>query len=290
MPWFMVDDSFHSHKKAARAGAAALGLWVLAGSWAAQHLSDGWVPDYIAAKMDPNFGESAAALVRAGLWVEDEQDGEKGWSFHEWDQIQRSRSEVLEKRAEARDRMKKVREIKAKRSQSVRANETRTSDEPTAKFARSSQSVRSTPALPSPTQPIEKPSSANEIRDDVESVCTHLADKIEANGSKRPVIGKRWRDAARLMIDADGRTEQQILKAIDWCQASDFWRGNVMSMPTLRTKYDQLRLAAQRTTTTRNETPASTAPDVIPESEKCEHRKRAATCGLCRAEQIGTQP
>ncbi|MGW2130428.1 hypothetical protein [Streptomyces coelicoflavus] len=83
-------------------------------------------------------------------------------------------------------------------------------------------------------------------RDDVERVCTHLADRIEGNGSKRPTITKAWRTAARLMLDKDGRTEEQIHGAIDWCQNSDFWRSNVMSLPKLRDKYDTLRLQATR--------------------------------------------
>ncbi len=83
-------------------------------------------------------------------------------------------------------------------------------------------------------------------RADVERLCRHLADRIEGNGSKRPAIGKRWRDAARLMIDRDGRSEQQIHTAIDWCQDSEFWRANILSMPKLRDKYDQLRLQARR--------------------------------------------
>lgn len=82
-------------------------------------------------------------------------------------------------------------------------------------------------------------------REDVERLCAHLADRIEGNGSKRPPINKQWRDAARLMIDNDGRTEDQIHAAIDWCQNDEFWRRNVMSMPTLRKQYDRLRLAAQ---------------------------------------------
>lgn len=89
-------------------------------------------------------------------------------------------------------------------------------------------------------------SITSEIRGDVERVCGHLADRIEANGSKRPRVGPRWRMAARLLIDADGRTEDQIIKAIDWCQADTFWKSVVLSMPKLREKYDQLRLAAQR--------------------------------------------
>lgn len=83
-------------------------------------------------------------------------------------------------------------------------------------------------------------------RPDVEKVCEHLADRMVDNGCTRPEIGQRWRDAARLLIDKDGRTVDQILKAIDWCQDDDFWRSNILSMPKLRAKYDQLRLAAQR--------------------------------------------
>ncbi|MFE7017641.1 hypothetical protein ACFVAQ_45530 [Streptomyces sp. NPDC057651] len=83
-------------------------------------------------------------------------------------------------------------------------------------------------------------------RDDVEQLCTHLADRVEANGSKRPTITKAWRTAARLMLDKDGRTTQQVHAAIDWCQDSDFWRSNVLSMPKLRDKYDTLRLQAAR--------------------------------------------
>lgn len=83
-------------------------------------------------------------------------------------------------------------------------------------------------------------------RPDVERLCQHLADRIEANGCNRPVITRKWRDAARLMIDRDGRTEQQITAAIDWCQDSEFWRSNILSMPKLREKYDQLRLQARR--------------------------------------------
>lgn len=83
-------------------------------------------------------------------------------------------------------------------------------------------------------------------RPDVEQICEYLADKIEKNGSKRPKITQRWRVSARLLLDADGKTVEQVTKAIDWCQADEFWRANVMSMTKLREKYDQLRLAAQR--------------------------------------------
>lgn len=99
---------------------------------------------------------------------------------------------------------------------------------------------------PKTTTKTTRRSIADAERRDVEKVCEHLADRIEGNGSKRPTITDAWRTSARLLIDKDHRTVDQIVKAIDWCQDDDFWRGNVLSMPKLRAKYDQLRLAAQR--------------------------------------------
>ena len=90
-----------------------------------------------------------------------------------------------------------------------------------------------------------KPDAA---RDDVDRICQHLADRIDGNGSKRPVITKRWRDAARLLLDKDKRTEEQVHAAIDWCQESEFWKANILSMPKLREQYDRIRLNAQRAT------------------------------------------
>lgn len=83
-------------------------------------------------------------------------------------------------------------------------------------------------------------------REDVERLCTHLQEAVVSNGSRRPPITKAWRNAARLLLDKDGRTETQVHAAIDWCQQDEFWRGNILSMPKLREKYDQLRLQAMR--------------------------------------------
>lgn len=93
--------------------------------------------------------------------------------------------------------------------------------------------------------------SSDNPREDVDRLCEHLAGRIEGNGSKRPKITKTWRDAARHLIDIDHRTEQQIHAAIDWCQDHDFWRANILSMPKLRAKYDQIRLQATSKSTQR---------------------------------------
>lgn len=87
--------------------------------------------------------------------------------------------------------------------------------------------------------------AAEPTRIDVEQACTLLADLIEKNGTKRPTITKRWRDSARLMIDKDGVELADVLGAIRWSQDDDFWRTNILAMPTLRTQYPKLRLRAQ---------------------------------------------
>lgn len=145
MPWFKVDDQLHDHRKAARAGVAAMGLWALAGSWAADNLTDGFIPDDVPVRWDRQWRKLAARLVDVGLWHVAERNGEHGWVFHEWDERQPTREEVEADRAEARDRMALLRakrkaerraelaaqiaeaeaegiEVKRKRSKPVRAN------------------------------------------------------------------------------------------------------------------------------------------------------------------------
>jgi hypothetical protein len=108
--WFKVDDCLHAHKKAMRAGTEAMGLWVLAGSWAADQLTDGWVPQYAVPRWSPIADELAARLVSAGLWVEGEHDGDKGWWFHEWEERQPTRVEVTARRKADADRRARWRE------------------------------------------------------------------------------------------------------------------------------------------------------------------------------------
>ena len=83
-------------------------------------------------------------------------------------------------------------------------------------------------------------------RPDVEAVCDHMADSVAARTGRRPRITKRWRDAARLMIDRDQRPTDQIHAAIDWVAQSDFWAANILGIPKLRDKWDTIYLQAKR--------------------------------------------
>lgn len=118
MPWFKVDDGFHAHHKVAKLGpdhSDALSLWVVAGSWSADQLTDGWVPEYVAARLDVHYAERAKALVRVGLWEIAERDGEPGWLFHGWsepgrnptsDQVKAEREATAERQRRFRDKVK----------------------------------------------------------------------------------------------------------------------------------------------------------------------------------------
>lgn len=83
-------------------------------------------------------------------------------------------------------------------------------------------------------------------RPDVEAVCDHMADSVAARTGRRPRVTKRWRDAARLMIDRDQRPTDQIHAAIDWVAQSDFWAANILGVPKLREKWDTIYLQARR--------------------------------------------
>jgi hypothetical protein len=76
-----------------------------------------------------------------------------------------------------------------------------------------------------------------------------LASLVEENTGKRPSIGKGWLDAERLLQEKDGRELGEAERLIRWTQANEFWRANVLSMPTFREKYDQLLLNAKRSKT-----------------------------------------
>ncbi|MEV1245153.1 hypothetical protein [Nonomuraea sp. NPDC049750] len=81
MTWFKVDDSFNSHPKQTAASLSAVGLWAVAGSWSAKHLTDGFVPDHQIPSLSRGQIELAKELVRAGLW----RRTKGGYQFHEWE-------------------------------------------------------------------------------------------------------------------------------------------------------------------------------------------------------------
>ena len=106
MTWFKVDDSFHSHPKAAASSLAALGLWTAAGAWSGDHLTDGFLPDHMIPLLSRGATKLADELVAAGLW----RRVKGGYRFHDWAEYNPTAESVKTERKAARERMRKVRE------------------------------------------------------------------------------------------------------------------------------------------------------------------------------------
>ena len=105
--WFKVDDNLAFHSKVMIAGNAALGLWVRAGSWSMQMLTDGYIPSAIVRQLGTE--SQARKLVEARLW----ETAPGGWRFHGWDERQPSRVSVEAAREKSRARQARAREAAA---------------------------------------------------------------------------------------------------------------------------------------------------------------------------------
>ena len=88
--------------------------------------------------------------------------------------------------------------------------------------------------------------AVEDSRPDVDAVCDAMAASVQRRTGRSPRVTAAWRTQARLMIDRDGRTVEEITRVIDWAEGNDFWRANVLSVPKLRQKFDTLRLQSQR--------------------------------------------
>ena len=78
----------------------------------------------------------------------------------------------------------------------------------------------------------------------------HLFAKIKENNPDHKELTdsqkQKWADSIRLMIERDKRTPQQIHNMIDWCQADDFWKQNILSTAKLRKQYDTMAPRAMK--------------------------------------------
>lgn len=89
-----------------------------------------------------------------------------------------------------------------------------------------------------------KASSSEPERPDVDRVIGSFSDLLKAN-DVRHKPGQSWRTAARLLIDKDGYTPDQILYVARFATADEFWKSNILSLPKLREKFEALKIKAQ---------------------------------------------
>ena len=85
-----------------------------------------------------------------------------------------------------------------------------------------------------------------ETREDVLAVLDRIDQHCTDHDFKKPSRTKQNLNAARLLIDKDGYTTEQIIWIMNWVTQSGFWAPNIRSAAKLREKFDQLKGQAQR--------------------------------------------
>lgn len=103
MSWFKVDDGFWSNPKVLNLSDGATALWVRAGSYCCQHLTDGVVLSSVLRVLGSE--DAAEELVAVGLW----KSTRRGFEFHDWSEYQETSATVKKRREEQRDRQRKRR-------------------------------------------------------------------------------------------------------------------------------------------------------------------------------------
>lgn len=109
--WLKVDDKLHDHRKVQtlleRGDGDAMALWLLAGAWSGDQLSDGVISAFVLARWFPkDWQRMAAALVDVGLWESVEIDGRPHHRFHDWTDYNDSRETIESDRRANAMRMK----------------------------------------------------------------------------------------------------------------------------------------------------------------------------------------
>lgn len=256
IPWFKADDKLHSHPKVTELPLEAMGIWIIAGTWCADYLTDGRITLGQIRRLG-GAEELAEALVDAGMW---QYDG-KHYIFKDWTDYQPTKTAVDAEREAARERQRLARERREQKDK-----EKKGSHAPVTPMSQRDAPVSHAPVtekfecpepepVPEPKEdktPVDsdespaKPKEVEVVRGDVQRLCDHLRTRIIELGSKKPRITKAWTDQARLMLDNDKRPEEEAHRLIDWCMSDgNFWQPHIGSMKKFREKYDTMRLQAK---------------------------------------------
>ena len=101
------------------------------------------------------------------------------------------------------------------------------------------------PSLNQSSEPVKEPCPMP-AREDVAEVCQIVADHVTLVTGSAPRVGARWEQQARLMLDADGHTVDDVRAVMAWVSASAFWAPNILSVAKLREKWPTLVGQARR--------------------------------------------
>jgi hypothetical protein len=110
--WFKIDDKLHDHRKVQilleredGLGVPALGMWLLAGSWSGDQMTDGLVPVSVMRRWPCDWKVLAQVLVEVEMWEPEDVAGRAHFRFHDWLDYNDSAEEILSTRAAKNARM-----------------------------------------------------------------------------------------------------------------------------------------------------------------------------------------
>lgn len=209
MTWFKIDDNFFLHPKVIAAGNSAVGLFVRAGAWSSNHLTDGFVPHSIAL-MFGSF-DDVDNLLAADLWAK--VDG--GYQIPDFLDYNPSAESVKAEQTRRSQAAKVAGAASGKARRTIR--ERSTNDSATTSFANRSQIVApivptspeprpdptrsKTPLPPDTTPPVDN--QAGEGKGRIEQiVAAYVAHQVEQAKQRQPIRNepayrKKLTDTAR---------------------------------------------------------------------------------------------
>lgn len=287
MPWFKVDDGFHGHPKVMPLSTAAVGIWTLTGSWCAQYLTDGVVHANIVRRFG-GTSENVRELVDAALWIDNGDDTYQFKDWEDYQpvkaDVEAERAAARERMRKVRQQKKSVKPTKTdnagsgnvhpnvrpnfdRSSQGVRVTPTQPDPARPDPFNNTSQVANATlqpaeeivdvevfeddhePVMDAPaTDDDTTDNPAADDRPDVELILDTIDAHCDHHDFKKPARTKRNHDAARLLLDNDGRTVDEVVDVLRFVTMNDFWPDKIRSATKLRERFDQLKFQAQRKT------------------------------------------
>lgn len=179
------------------------------------------------------------------------EDG--GYELHGYADMQETRAEIeARQRRNAANGRKGGRPRKSRKTQSVTESDTQLLTDSGTQMKAETETETDTYTSGSADAETQPKTTDLSTRPDLTEILDYLDPRVEANGHRKPNRTQNNINAARLLIDYDKRTVEQVKAAIDFATTNEFWRSHIRSMSKLREKYETLQIQAQSGSSTSN--------------------------------------
>lgn len=223
---------YFDHPKIARLSPEAVVAHLEMLVYSRKYLTDGVIPMRIAMRYALHVVDELASNDPVNPSVIKNEDG--SLILHGYSDFQETREEVESRRS------------KGKQAAQSRWTGDATSNAKSNASSNAKPNATSNTETETETENIKSDSSGEEPRPDTTEILDYLDTRLEGNGLKKPNRVQSNLRAARLLLDRDGHTVDDVKRIIDFAQDTEFWIPNIRSMSKLREKWDQLSAQAGR--------------------------------------------